>query len=311
MARRLGARGVLGSELVQSLWSGYGSIVRLRLDGWEKNSTVIVKHIAPPKADKANPRGWSGDIAHGRKIRSYEVESNWYRTQSKDCDSECRVPKCFAAEEFADGRILILEDLDATGFDARHGRLTDRQLNACLAWLARFHATFLGRDASGLWPVGTYWHLATRPDEFAAMNEGPLKEAAAAIDERLTRCKFQTFVHGDAKVANFCFDDSAGRVAAVDFQYVGGGCGMKDIAYFLGSCLPDEQLSARIDELLAFYFAQLRRYVDSSVADSVVDEWTALFPWAWADFHRFLDGWCSTHPKLTDFSHGMVRSVLS
>ena len=75
----------------------------------------------------------------------------------------------------------------------------------CLFWLATFHATFMNNSAEGLWDVGTYWHLATRPDELASMEDGKLKNAAAAIDQMLNNCKFQTLVHGDAKLANFCF----------------------------------------------------------------------------------------------------------
>ena len=101
------------------------------------------------------------------------------------------------------------------------------------------------RGLTGIWP--------TRPDELAAMEEGPLKRAAEIIDTRLSGARFQTFVHGDAKLANFCFRESA-AVAAVDFQYVGRGCGMKDLAYFLGSCLSEEECEKRERELLDLYF---------------------------------------------------------
>lgn len=70
----------------------------------------------------------------------------------------------------------------------------------------------------------------TRPDELSAMKPSHLKGAAEAIDSKLNQCKFQTIVHGDAKVANFCFTPDSKSIAAVDFQYVGSGCGMKDVA---------------------------------------------------------------------------------
>lgn len=307
----LHARSIGRTERVQSLWSGYGRIVRLEIDGFDAASSIIVKHIAPPREHTANARGWSSDLAHQRKLRSYDVETEWYHSWSRQCTEDCRVPKCYAAKEFDGGRVLILEDLDQSGFSGRHARLSESQLHRCLQWLACFHATFLNQPPGRLWPVGTYWHLATRPDEFAAMKKGPLKNAAAEIDRRLSECRFQSVVHGDAKVANFCFDDLRGEVAAVDFQYVGGGCGVKDVAYLLGSCLSDDELYVCHQELLDFYFNELHRQVDSSLADDLVTEWAELFSLAWADFHRFLDGWCSTHPKLTSFSDRMVKSALA
>ena len=98
---------------------------------------------------------------------------------------------------------------------------------ACVSWLAGFHAQNLNADPAGLWESGTYWHLETRPDELKRLDDPVLKQAASSIDQKLKDTKFQTLVHGDAKLANFCFSDDGNQVAAVDFQYVGGGCGMK------------------------------------------------------------------------------------
>ena len=103
-----------------------------------------------------------------------------------------------------------------------------------------------------LWQKGSYWHLSTRPDELKAMQHSKLKDAAKSIDEQLNNCKYKTLIHGDAKVANFCFADDMSSVAAVDFQYVGGGCGMKDVAYFLGSCLSSSECENYEKELLDF-----------------------------------------------------------
>ena len=310
VCRSMGADAVVDTQPVQSLWSGYGQIVRMRLCGNQCPASVIVKQIAPPGDGVANSRGWSGDLSHSRKLRSYDVEMNWYRDWSARCGAGCRVPECYATESRDGQHVFILEDLDASGFAHRCGRLSHRQLYACLIWLANFHATFLNQDPAGLWKTGTYWHLETRPEEFAALPTGPLKEAAARIDARLSGCRFQTLVHGDAKVANFCFGQSPDSVAAVDFQYVGGGIGMKDVAYLMGSCLSEDECERRENACLDVYFRQLATRVEPSTIVPLEREWRTLFPWAWADFHRFLCGWCDTHPKLTGYSERMVWRVL-
>ncbi|MCO8124231.1 ecdysteroid 22-kinase family protein [Stieleria sp. TO1_6] len=310
------AERVTETESIQSLWSGYGQILRMGLKGSAVASSVIVKQIAPVDVGIRNARGWSGQVSHDRKRRSYQIEMNWYQTWSQCCGLGCRVPHCYRTESVDGHQLFVLEDLDASGYGRRLSRVNDRQLAACLKWLANFHGLFLNQTPGGLWPTGTYWHLQTRPEEFAVMADGPLKQAAPAIDQRLSDCRFKTIVHGDAKVANFCFGDhwdgSAGdQVAAVDFQYVGGGCGIKDVAYFLGSCLSDDECQRREQECLGIYFDQLRRCVDPMIATDLEQEWRTLFPWAWADFHRFLCGWCATHPKLTAYSGQMVDQVIA
>lgn len=285
---------------VQSLWSGYGEIVRIRLRGADVPS-VIVKHIAPPR-EAAHPVGWATDRSHQRKLRSYEVERHWYAQWSPGCDA--RIPAFLGECAVDNGWLIALEDLDAAGFAARHRYLHDDQVDACLAWLAAFHARFLHADPTGLWPIGTYWHLDTRPDELQAIDHDEIRKAAPEIDRRLNAVVPQTLVHGDAKVANFCFGDAG--VAAVDFQYVGGGCGMKDVAYFLGSCLDSDTLDATADHWLDRYFHHIAQHTD----EDLQTPWRPMYAVAWADFIRFLAGWSPSHWKMDRHGIRLTRQVL-
>ena len=308
-----GARAVVGQEAVQQLWSGYGQIVRCRLDGGGPVS-VIVKHVRWPQGTN-HPRGWNTERSHQRKVRSYQVETVWYERYAGRCDARCRVPKCLAVEGGDEEVFVVLEDLDAAGFDQRHHELHDAEMSACLRWLAHFHATFMGVSPEGLWPVGTYWHLDTRPDELEALDDAALRAAASQIDRTLRDSPFLTLVHGDAKVANFCFTPDGRDVAAVDFQYVGGGCGMKDVAYFISSCLDEDECEARETALLDRYFgflrdalAERRPGLDFAALER---DWRALYPVAWTDFYRFLKGWSPGHWKIHRYSERLAREVLA
>jgi len=307
-----GASSIALVEVIQELWSGYGAILRYALTGTERKG-VVVKHVHFPE-QSAHPRGWNTDRSHLRKLRSYEVETAWYQTWSLGCDSTCRVPYCLALENRADETLMVLEDLDESGFSGRRDHVKEKEISACLKWLANFHARFMGSQPLRLWPQGTYWHLATRPDELAALTDLPLQQVAAKIDHLLQATPYQTLVHGDAKLANFCFSANASQVAAVDFQYVGGGCGMKDVAYFIGSCLSERECDLREDWLLECYFAALdqalAKYQPTLDATAVEEDWRALFPLAWTDFHRFLKGWSPGHWKLNDYSERLSRRVI-
>lgn len=306
------ARCIANTEVVQSLWSGYGQIVRCFLDGGTYPS-VIVKHVAWPNASD-HPRGWNSDRSHQRKLESYRVESAWYDDYAARCFEPCRVPQRLALETRSDGVIIVMEDLDASGFPGRRHAVNDAELDACLSWLANFHASFMGERPTGLWEVGTYWHLATRPDELDALDDGRLKAAAETIDRKLTSASFQTLVHGDAKLANFCFSADGRQAAAVDFQYVGGGCGMKDVAYFISSCLDEDESERLAPGLLDRYFVLLHDALKTlnNTLDSAAleEEWRALYPVAWTDLYRFLQGWSPGHWKLHSYSERLATEIL-
>ena len=227
-----------------------------------------------------------------------------------DTQAICTVPKLLHHHVAGQTRWLILEDLD-THYPVRHDYLSADQCHICLQWLARFHALHIGSEGNGLWSTGTYWHLATRADEYAAMLDSELKDAAQRLDDRLENCQFKTLVHGDAKVANMCFSDDSSCIAMVDFQYVGKGCGMRDVAYFLGSCLDETECSRYADQLLDVYFKELGKHVSSDIQQVLEAEWRNLYAIAWADFHRFLAGWMPEHKKIHRYTRAMTQQALS
>lgn len=287
---RATGQGVHSAVLIQSLWSGYGAIWRCRLrDG----RSVILKEVTPPAGSGRS---------HQRKLRSYEVETHWYSAWAKLCPPKSPVPAVLALDPTHGAWRLLLEDLEASGFSSQRSQARSRDY---MDWLANFHATFMGRPPAGLWPMGSYWHLQTRPDELAATADGALRDAASAIDARLNAARFQTLIHGDAKPANFCVGPRG--LAAVDFQYVGGGCGMKDLAYLLRRGeRPDDP--AHLDR----YFTSLREALKSwpeETLDALESEWRALYPLAWADYCRFLAGWAPNR-GLDDLDRSMIHAAL-
>lgn len=289
-------------EKIQSLWSGYGSIER-----WfsKEGDSIVVKHIKFPNYIK-HPKGWNSDVGHQRKVKSYEVETTWYKSYASN--STARLPRLLAQSVLEDSQVLILEDLNSASFDQRISYPNEDQIKSCISWLAQFHACFLNKKPEGLWDIGTYWHLDTRPDELASMKDGDLKSYAREIDEILNSSKYQTFVHGDAKLANFCFSRK-GKVAAVDFQYVGRGCGMKDLIYFISS-VEDFESIEREKQILDFYFDELAKFLGQRNYE-LEYEWRGLYKYAWADFNRFLQGWSPGHWKLNDYVDSVSRNAIA
>jgi len=307
IARATGARSVELGERIQSLWSGYGEIFRVHLEGGAVPS-AIVKSVNPPALEHR------GDASsHARKCRSYDVESAWYRRFAELCDESCRVAKLFHCETSGERWRFLLEDLDAAGYQERKSVLVPDEIDRCLCWLARFHARFIGTKPEGLWRTGTYWHLDTRRDELRRIADKDLRAAAPILDARLRGAEVQTLVHGDAKVANFCFAPAGRGVAAVDFQYVGGGCGMKDVAYLLGDH-PAPHSEVAEARHLDCYFAELRAALsalDSRVdPDAVEREWRELYPIAYADFSRFLAGWAPDVWQRDTHARRVVKRVI-
>ncbi|WP_285163379.1 phosphotransferase [Shewanella goraebulensis] len=349
--RQTRATDITHVELIQSLWSGYGELFRAHLSGSTYDS-VIVKHIKLPVMDsndntaaQSHPKGWNTALSHQRKITSYQVEFNWYQEYANQCSHDNRVPECLYLKQNGDDCLLILEDLATVGFSKVLSCADDVAIKACLKWLGQFHGQFLfqnpatkplqqhtdtinqnsnhcskdSRKVSNhlhtkLWQQGTYWHLNTRPDELAVLTDLRLKAAAQQIDTALSNSPFQTLVHGDAKLANFCFTENHQQAAAVDFQYVGQGCGMKDVALLLSSVMTFSEDEAQITQWLNYYFSELvistKHHQPHICTDKLVQTWRPLYSIAWADFQRFVKGWSPNHFKINPYTEALTAKAL-
>lgn len=89
---------------------------------------------------------------------------------------------------------------------------------------------------------------------------------------------------------------------------------MKDVAYFLGSCLREDECETLEATLLDYYFSSLREQLGQKQpetdAAALEAEWRGLYDVAWADFHRFLKGWSPGHWKINSYSEKLTRRVI-
>lgn len=289
---------ILDAILIQELWSGYGGLYRIRTESIQ----YIIKLIEFPKKN-AHPKGWDNDFAHKRKVNSYEVEMEFYANYNQHRDFAYS-PKYLAHGKHENVQYLILEDLSLLGYKPKKV-ISSKEIENCIHWLAHFHMTYLEHPAKALWKTGTYWHLETRPKEYSVIQNTDLKTQAYHVDKVLNECPYQSLVHGDAKLANFLFSDK--RVSAVDFQYCGGGIGVKDLAYFLSSIYDEDELFKNEDKVLDLYFLKLEKLGASS---ELIQAWRDLYPYAWFDFYRFLAGWSPEHYKINQYIKAQMTKVM-
>jgi hypothetical protein len=182
------------STRIATLWSNYGSIDRVYLQGDSSGDSkgtsprsIIIKTVAPP----ALQAGDQTDEGHLRKLLSYEVERYFYSHLSSRIPKQAKVAYFHPAQsssEDDDGTRpvqIILEDLSIEYPNPTRGSLSLEDTSAVLSWMAAFHGTFWGvryeqgiqstlippplqykgGNKAGIWEQGTYWYLDTRREE--------------------------------------------------------------------------------------------------------------------------------------------------
>ncbi|GMM84267.1 kinase [Pseudoalteromonas sp. MTN2-4] len=296
------------TDLSISLWSGCGQIQ----SGFFNSHPVIVKLSEIPENINHQVISQS-DFAKQRKDKSYLNEINFYNYPTCHTAFEKVRPYCYFANRLGSLNILILEDFKSKGFQ----NINDHKLEhiyAVVKWLAQFHAQGLTLIESEPFPLGGYWHLETRPDEFEKMEFIDLKHQARYLADSLYNARYQTLIHGDSKLANYAFDPNY-TVLGYDFQYVGSGIGLQDVMLFMTSVFDGDACAKYESSILNLYFESLLKALSNSMSmkecELLEHEWRTLWPIVWSDFYRFLNGWKPEHKKITQFMQDKFSEVLN
>lgn len=308
---------LVSKERIATVWSGYGEINRLVVKENGTTQTLVQKLIEPPT-------GRAGDESHVRKLKSYSVERSFYALLASRL-VDCKVPKAHGICEDE----LILEDI-SIDYPLEDGDLGVAEASAVVRWAAHFHASlWSSKDTanvplvskfghgqtvtqisdSGIWQDGSYWCLAVRQKELAALSDR-WQRIAKIVDARLQEipehCK--TIIHGDLKSANIAFsrsldsdaqssDDTKSSIAVYDFQWTGKGVGVRDLAYFFTSSVTGMTIaheSALLDEYYSIVTDSLK--TAGSWSDDLERDFTRHNLGQWyaiclVDYYRFMLGW--------------------
>jgi hypothetical protein len=223
------------------------------------------------------------------------------------------------------------------GFHGRSWSLMPDSLDECvLPPLEEAKKRGAGGEIEGaLWLNGGYTYLATRRSEYASLVEdtdsewsdalcSPWEESGLSVAEMaalfLTPCgrADESYIHGDVKSENLFTTENGDGVAFFDFQYVGLGLGVCDLAKLFTCSVPlnmlveeDEPLPERLEMgngekgLLKYYrMSLLQDQGDPDSWEKFKRHWeTALVDWC-----RFQASWGFWGN--TDWLEARVRSIL-
>ncbi|KFA73886.1 hypothetical protein S40288_00945 [Stachybotrys chartarum IBT 40288] len=195
------------------------------------------------------------------------------------------------------------------------------------------------KGGSELWLNGGYTYLATRRTEYkklAQKTESEWSQAfcVAQYDEKLPIAElaadmltprgrpFETYIHGDVKSENLFSTDAGDKVAFFDFQYVGLGLGVCDLAKLFTCSVPvamltdHRQLPLTLEmeqgekKLLEYYYGILLTHPSKYGNKSEYDWDVFVLHWqtALVDWCRFQASWGFWGN--TNWLQARVRSIL-
>lgn len=233
--------------------------------GGDGPETLIAKVAAGDPTSRAMvSQGYAAEVGFYRHLSGRTTVSTpgcWYSAISDD------------ATEFT----LLLDDAAPAVPGVQVEGCTTEQAASALANLVGLHAPFWNDPAL----EGADYLMRTGPDGAAFLQElligatadfveryredlgsdeaEVLKTVADSIADWVVAAgEHSSLIHGDYRLDNLMFAPD-GEVVALDWQTAGVGPALRDVAYFLGTCLDVEQRRQHEERLVADYHAGLLR----------------------------------------------------
>ncbi|TXT05271.1 uncharacterized protein COLE_06591 [Cutaneotrichosporon oleaginosum] len=245
----------------------------------------------------------------------------------------------------------------------KRGVLSETAVHAALDWLARFHGASRGAvgrhelggyllppleearrrergpGGSKLWLNGGYTYLATRRGELADLADSDsewnaafcarddalgcsVADAVAAVLTPSGRAA-ESVIHGDVKSENLFTTRKGDAVAFFDFQYVGLGLGVCDLAKLFTCSVPEDMLANDVPHALGMQAGEqvlLERYRDEVLRAQRAGKAGREAEYAWSEMVRHwetaLVDWCRFQASWgfwgnTEWLEARVRHILA
>ncbi|KAG6018015.1 hypothetical protein E4U54_007811 [Claviceps lovelessii] len=203
---------------------------------------------------------------------------------------------------------------------------------------AELRRSSVNEQRGGIWLNGGYTYLATRQSEYESLKEDDSSEWSALLCKpvphfsttvaELAACfltprgrPIETYLHGDVKSENMYSTKSGDEVVFFDFQYVGLGLGVCDLAKFFTCSVPLDMLVGSQEMPSQLTMTESEKALLSLYREHLLQETTGVSTptYKWDEFQRHwetaLVDWCRFQASWgfwgnTEWLQARVRCIL-